>query len=389
MPRTVADQRIVTKTDRKKLAPRGKAYFRRLTDTLAIGYRRPQEMPGRWIVRERQANGAYTERTLPGVADDVMLSDGKGILSYDDAKQLAASGIKAVVDDMPVSQALDEWRDWKINATDNPTRQRDLRTEAARIAAAFGKTTIKQVTARQITNWHESFLVGYEDPDARRKRRATANRALNNLKAALNRACDHHSIVLDPKPWSSVKRFAKDEAFGKRVIVLTDSQERELIAAAEDDATKNLLRAAFLTGCRYGELITATVGDLNGRRLRVRGKTGERSVVLSPDGAAFFASLAEACDNAGRPLLVRGGDKPWIDHAQIKPVARAVKAAGLDPETTIYAARHTYITRALSNGVPLTAIAKQCGTSAQMIEQTYANFLPDQFDEWFSFAIVA
>jgi integrase len=250
-----------------------------------------------------------------------MLRDGQGVLSYDDAKMAAT--VRGVTEDMPIAQAVGEWRDWKINGTDNPTRQRDLRTEAARIAEPFGRTTLQQVTARLIIGWHESFLDGYDDPEARRKRRATANRALNNLKAALNRACDHYGIPAGA--WVSVKRFSKDEAFGKRVIVLTDEEERRLIAAAEDDGSKSLIRAAFLTGCRYGELITAT--DLNGRRLRVRGKTGERSVVLSPAGAEFFAGLGDS------PLLLRADDRADVCEFPAGSARGLVLVPGLERHT--------------------------------------------------------
>lgn len=387
MPRTVSDQPIETKTARKKLRPRGKPYFRRVTNSIALGYRRPEHVPGRWVVRERRADGAYEEHTLPGVADDMLPSNGKDVLSFDQAMRIATAGIKAVVDDMAISAAINEWRDWKVNCTDNPTRQADIRSEARRLAEPFGKKSLKEVSARQIEDWHQGFLEGYEDQESRRKRRATANRALNNLKAALNRACKMHNIQMDSHPWTEVKRFQRDESFGKRVIVLTEAQEQALVNAADDDSTKNLIRAAFLTGCRYGELISSAVSDLDvaRKRLTVRGKTGERTVVLSRSAADFFASLVEGANDTDRTILLRGDGTPWVDHAQIKPIKKAVSVAGIDPSTTLYAARHTYITRALSHGVPLTAIAKQCGTSAAMIERTYANFLPDQFDEWFAF----
>jgi integrase len=391
VPRTVADQPIDKKTRRKKLTPRGKPYFRRVTDAIAVGYRRPKELPGRWIVRERKGDGAYKERALPGVADDLLLANGRDIISFDQAVQKATAGLKAVVEDQKVVDAINEWRDWKIVSTDNPTRQTNLRSEARRLAEPFGNSTLKKISARQIEDWHRSFLDGYDDPEKRRKRRATANRSLSHLKAALTRACNMRGIHIDPRPWVQVKPFAKEESFGKRVIVLTEAQERTLVEEAEDEATKNLIRAAFLTGCRYGELITATVSDLDPaeRRLRVRGKTGERVIVLSPDGADFFAKLVDGVNDRDRLMLLRDGGTPWLDHAQIKPVNKAVKAAELDPSTTLYAARHSYITRALSRSVPLTAIAKQCGTSAEMIERTYANFLPEQLDAWFSFPTVA
>ena len=122
-----------------------------------------------------------------------------------------------------------------------------------------------------------------------------------------------------------MKRFSKDEAFGKRVIVLTDEEERRLIAAAEDDGIKSLIRAAFLTGCRYGELITAT--DLNGRRLRVRGKTGERSVVLSPAGAEFFAGLGDS------PLLLRADDRADVCEFPAGSARGLVLVPGLERHT--------------------------------------------------------
>ncbi|NET39645.1 MAG: tyrosine-type recombinase/integrase, partial [Cyanothece sp. SIO1E1] len=126
--------------------------------------------------------------------------------------------------------------------------------------------------------------------------------------------------------------------------------------------------------------------DLTGNRLRVRGKTGERSVVLSPDAAKFFAALAKGVNDLTRHLLVRADGTKWKDHDQWKPFIRAVAAAGLNPDTTLYAARHSYITRALSKGIPITAIAKQCGTSVKMIEETYSNFTAKELDAMFAFA---
>ena len=63
-------------------------------------------------------------------------------------------------------------------------------------------------------------------------------------------------------------------------------------------------------------------------------------------------------------------------------VAAAVKKAGLDPETTLYALRHSYITRALKAGVPVKAVADQCGTSIAMIQRYYAKFIPSDLAEY-------
>ena len=50
-------------------------------------------------------------------------------------------------------------------------------------------------------------------------------------------------------------------------------------------------------------------------------------------------------------------------------------AAGLPKKGSIYALRHTYISHAIEGEVPLTVIAKNCGTSVRMIEKTYSKLL--------------
>jgi integrase len=44
---------------------------------------------------------------------------------------------------------------------------------------------------------------------------------------------------------------------------------------------------------------------------------------------------------------------------------------------TFYALRHSYISRALRQGVPAKAVADHCGTSLRMIEANYAKFIPE------------
>lgn len=221
MPRTVADQPIHTRTGRARLSVRGKPYFRRVTDAIAIGYRKPKTGPGRWVIRERKADGEYAERAIPGVADDLLPGNGEDVLGYDQAVAIATQGVKKVAQDISVPKAVEEWADSKVNATDNPKRISDIRSEARRISAPFAKVTVKTLRANDIEKWRDSFLDGHEGKEARRRRRATANRSLANLKAALTGACKRHGILLDYRPWDAVSKFGKVEAFGKRVITLS------------------------------------------------------------------------------------------------------------------------------------------------------------------------
>jgi integrase len=59
-------------------------------------------------------------------------------------------------------------------------------------------------------------------------------------------------------------------------------------------------------------------------------------------------------------------------------VKDALKRAGLPADGSIYALRHTYVSRAIEGGVPLNVIADNCGTSVRMIEKTYAKILAEK-----------
>jgi integrase len=77
-------------------------------------------------------------------------------------------------------------------------------------------------------------------------------------------------------------------------------------------------------------------------------------------------------------MLTRLDGKGWKPSDQQRPMARAVATVGLDSESTFYALRHSYISRSIEAGMPLTVLAENCGTSVRMIEQTYAKVLADK-----------
>jgi integrase len=80
--------------------------------------------------------------------------------------------------------------------------------------------------------------------------------------------------------------------------------------------------------------------------------------------------------NATAPPLAR-----WKKSDHTRPFARAVKAAGLDPdEVTIYALRHSSIVRQLLAGVPVRVVAVNHDTSVLMIERTYSRYIGDHAD---------
>jgi integrase len=95
--------------------------------------------------------------------------------------------------------------------------------------------------------------------DEVRRRRATANRVLAILKAALNHAFKDGKVDVD-SAWRAVKPFREVETTNVRHFSVDEC--RRLINAAHG-LFRDLVNAALFTGCRYGELCALRVRDFN------------------------------------------------------------------------------------------------------------------------------
>jgi integrase len=204
---------------------------------------------------------------------------------------------------------------------------------------------------------------------------STANRTFNALRAALNLAF-RRGIVPSDSEWRRAKAFRKADR--SRELFLTDEQVGRLLDVADSQALRDLMRAAVLTGARYGELRNAKVKDLDAhnRSLKLDGKTGPRDCYLSDEALAFFkqqcrSKLPEA------PLLLSEDGDAWNGYEHGHKVKRAARRAELPSETVFYSLRHYHISKAVGAGLSLLAIARNCGTSVKMIQDHYGKFTPD------------
>jgi len=362
---------LSTKTSRSKLKPRSAAYVHTLGQGRALLYRRRSDTKaGTWTLRLMSDDGRYRFEAL-GTADDMAEADGVAVLDFKTALALAAGKENANPASITVADAAAAWASDKILAGVSPAQATNLRGEARRLAEAFPRRNLKTITVADIKNWQADFI-------ARGRTRSTADRRLAILKAALNQAADEAGYT-SPRAWSMVKPFGGSH--NPRVRILSDDEERRLLAAATG-GTRVLLEALLMTGARMGEIRTATVGDLHDNRLTVRGKTGTRTIDLSPRVAAFFHTQAGSREQDA-PLIARDDGTAWPEGRHQKSIKTAVAVAGLDGVTS-YTCRHTFISRHIARGVPVLAVAKHCGTSAAMIERTYAHFIPTQNAEWFA-----
>lgn len=225
----------------------------------------------------------------------------------------------------------------------------------------------------RLTEWRDG-LVGTAGEGKRTRTPASVGKVVASLKAALNM----RGIKGDWKDLTKPRtRRTKDLKRERRRVLTTDDLHQWLSVAHEQSpAFGALARGLALTGARPGELRQAGVGDVAlkeaGGTLHISaGKTGARAVRLSPAARQFFASAMEGRDDTD-PLF------PNTEGAMFtaKQVSRAGKAAALafgDASATNYSLRHTFITGAIYAGIPLTSIARQCGTSVKMIEETYSH----------------
>jgi integrase len=398
MARTVRDAKLDSRSARTKLAVSGKPYYRAIDPGLHLGYRKGVA-GGKWVMRWYIGEGDYKVETL-GTADDRADADGVAVLDYRQAQALIreryveqtriTKGLPAKDGPYNVQRCVEEYLEF-LAANRKTAKDARWRAEAL-ILPTLGEVVCADLTTKQLRQWLESAATAMprlrtkkgaeqqryrqldaDDDEQRRQRRATANRILTILKAALNRGWREGKIPSD-NAWRRVEPFENVDA--ARVRYLTIAEGQRLINAAEG-AFRNLVRAALLTGCRFGELAALQNHDFNqdAGTLNVRTtKTGKaRHVVLNSEGVEFFARLT-----AGRPgveltLRKADGDR-WGKSNQARPMAEACAHATIEPPANFHCLRHTYASLAVMAGAPLLVVAKNLGhADTRMVERHYGH----------------
>jgi integrase len=401
MARTVRDAKLETRTARAALKPSGKPYFRAIDEGLHLGYRKGQA-GGKWVVRRYVGDAKYMVESI-GPADDTIDADGETILTYHQAQaearkrftkaQRAAANLPEVVGPYRVRDALTDYLVW---LTENKKTGRNAKHRSdALILPVLGSLPCGKLTTVQIRKWRDDLAATgarirtkkgakqrYRSPNEdtaleTRRRRSSVNRTLTVLKAALNFAWREKKIASDDA-WRPVGAFREVDAARARYLTVSDAQR--LINGAEEDF-RRLVRAALMTGARFGELAALQVADFlpqNGGMIHVRvSKSGKsRFIVLTEEGHEFFMSIAVGRSGQER-LLFKADGSPWRPSHQTRPMKVACERAKIEPGADFHCLRHTYASLTIMNGAPLMVVARNLGhADTRMVDKHYGHLAP-------------
>lgn len=372
MAGTVKHSRLESRTARSRLKRGRQPHWQALVPgKVHLGWQRwKDDNEGRWVLRRYIGNNKYRATTL-GRADDATRADGEHVLNFEQAEAKARAMVDAPnggkVHRLTVRQAMERYIAFK-RSQGAPVRDVVSRGNA-HILPPLGDLVVSELTAEQLRGWLATLAaspaqvrpkagkVQYqpepEGDEAVRGRRASANRVLTMLKAALNHAYDEGLVPNRDAGGRKLKPFREVEV--ARVRYLSVAEAQRLLNACDADF-RPLVRAALETGARYSELTRLEVCDFNADAGTVavrKSKTGKaRHIVLTDEGATFFQQ--HCAGRAGHDLMFRhanGG--AWKASEQGRPMAAVNEDARLKPPITFHGLRHTWASLAVMNGVPL------------------------------------
>lgn len=359
-------------TVRNKLAPRREPYWGAPVERgLYVGFRRLAQ-GGNWIARYHTEDRRHVYHSLgPVSAENDYEAAARAAKRW---RRTVDAGVQADRV-LTVADVVDQYAD-ALEAEGRAAAAIDARKRFQRTVHgdALGKLRADKLTQRHLEAWMTRLEAG--KMTGRKKglpSRATINRTLTPLKAALNRAVSRREIPQDRAiEWESVKPHRN--ADGRRVVYLDRDQRRRLLEAAPSDL-RDFLSCIALTGCRPGDPAAMIRRDWDSRTgsATFRTKTGARVIPVAPAAKALLDRLAKNKLPAA-PMFTNEGE-PWTPQAWAPMVKAAAVKAKLPADVVAYTLRHSWITDAIVGGMDPVTVARLTGTSLAMIEKHYGHLV--------------
>jgi site-specific recombinase XerD len=358
---------------RKALAARREPYWAAPVEPgRFIGFRKIDTERGSWIARARAEDGRQQYKALGALT---------GTFDYDAASAAARewfaeldAGVRTKGRYSVEDACKDYVKDRRREKGDRCAADAEWRFKHAVYDTAFGRTELSKLRSREIKEWREGLKL---TPSG-------ANRMTTSLRAALNLAVENrHVAATAAQEWRAVKQH---KGADKRREIFLDLAQRRALLAAATGAVRDLIEAVLVTGARPGELASALRGEFDSRTrtLKLTGKTGTRTVTLSPAALTLFERVGKS-KLPGAPLLARDDGKAWTRAEWTELVRAAADAATIErapedkaklpPGVCLYTLRHSFISQALSDGLTTLDVARFTGTSLAMIDRHYGHLV--------------
>ena len=168
------------------------------------------------------------------------------------------------------------------------------------------------------------------------------------------------------------ERFLSEEEFRRLGRVLGEVEAEGKVCASAVAA----FRLLMLTGCRRNEILTLRWADVDveAGEIQIRdGKTGARSVALSPAARRVLSNLPRLPDN---PWVI-AGTKPGARYSSLNNVWLRVRSRADLNDVRIHDLRHSFASRALALGESLPMIGKLLGHRKVQTTARYAHLARD------------
>ena len=397
--------RLDTKTARAKLEVREAPHYIKLAAGRFLGLRKRSEDSQKWTARMRDDSGEQVHALLGELSEnfdfDQAVAAARAWFKKHDAGVTGETndGKPATVEGACREYVADRKRQkgYKTAATAHRIFARRVYGDLKKAPATgwaierdpIAAIRLDKIRGRNLEEWRERLL-------AAKLGRSTINREMTSIRAALNLAVKNRLVSADQaREWQIVTRYKTDD--NRRNVYLDLAQRQRLLETActtftytvvvnskvrkytprtfeSRGAIANLIEASMHTGARPGELVTAlrSAFDSRTQSLTLTGKTGKRTVPISPDGVAFFDRMTKS-KLPKAPLLTRDDGKAW-GASDWHEVMRAVASlAKMPPGTVLYTLRHSWITEAVLSGMSVLEVARMTGTSLEMIDEHYGH----------------
>ena len=299
------------------------------------------------------------------------LTDAKN--KRDELSVAKAKGELASPSKLTVGEAARKWLDEYADDWAPNTRSSRESIIRLHVISVIGNVKLRDLTADHV--WKVVTVMG--EKGAAKSTRKLALTVISALCTWLVE--DTKELRANPVAALSKTRRKRlsDDGTQKQQLKVIDDQSALLQEVREPYYL--IVKVALLTGLRLAEVLGLRVRDIDDHHLHVNGQldrptrsfvsrvktpSARRSVILP--AALRLELLASLPDNAGPDGLVfraRDGRGHWAQSVE-RGFASAAKRAKLDESLTFHATRHTFASRLISEGRPVTFVQQQLGHSS-------------------------